>query len=76
MSTMVSQITSASIVYSIVCSDADQRKHHPKICVTGLCEGNSPVTDVFYAQRSSNAEMFPFDDIIMAVMDPASKSLA
>ena len=28
--------------------------------VAGLCEGNSPVT-----QRASNAEMFPFDDVIM-----------
>ena len=28
MSTMVSQITGVSIVYSTVCSGADQRKHH------------------------------------------------
>ena len=27
-----------------------------KLCVTGLCEGNSPVTDEFPAQRASNAE--------------------
>ena len=30
-----------------------------------LCVGNSPVTDEFPAQRASNAEMFPFDDVIM-----------
>ena len=28
----------------------------PKLRVTGLCEGNSPVTDEFPAQRTSNAE--------------------
>ena len=33
--------------------------------VTGLCEGNSPVTGEFPAQRASNAEIFPFDDVIM-----------
>ena len=27
-----------------------------KLRVTGLCEGNSPVTDEFPAQRASNAE--------------------
>ena len=28
-----------------------------KLCVTGLCEGNSPVTGEFPAQRASNAEI-------------------
>ena len=28
----------------------------PKLRVTGLCEGNSPVTGEFHAQRASNAE--------------------
>ena len=27
-----------------------------KVCVTGLCAGNSPVTGEFFAQRASNAE--------------------
>ena len=36
-----------------------------KLRVTGLCEGNSPVTGEFPAQRVSNAQMFPFDDVIM-----------
>ena len=34
---------------------------------TGLCEGNSPVTGEFPSQRASNAEMFPFDDVIMII---------
>ena len=33
--------------------------------VTGLCAGNAPVTGEFPAQRTSDAEMFPFDDMIM-----------
>ena len=36
-----------------------------KLHVTGLCAGNSPVTGEFSAQKASNAEMFPFDDVIM-----------
>ena len=129
MGSMASQITGISIVYSIVCSRADQRKHRsssllafvrgihrwpvnsphkgpttgkmfpfddvmwdlckslqwhhnvpndvsnhrhldclfnhlfksrskktPKLRVTGICEGNSPVTSEFPAQRASNAE--------------------
>ena len=55
MSTMASQITSASIVYSTVCSGPYQRKHQ-KPSVTGLCVGNSPVTGEFPSQRASNAE--------------------
>ena len=41
-----------SIIYSTVCSGADQRKHR----ITGLCEGNSPVADEFPTQRASNTE--------------------
>ena len=51
MSAMVSQITSLTIVYS----GADQRKHQ-KLCVTGLCEGNSPVAGEFPVRRASNTE--------------------
>ena len=45
MGAMASQITSLTIVYSAVHSDADQRKHQ-----------NSPVTGEFPAEMSSNAE--------------------
>ena len=40
-------------------------KKTSKLRVTGLCVGNSPGTDEFPAQMASNAEMFPFDDVIM-----------
>ena len=39
-------------------------KKTSKFRVTGFCEGNSPVTGEFPAQRASNAVMFPFDDVI------------
>ena len=50
-------------------------KKTPKLRVTGLCEGNSPVTDEFPAQRASNAENVSLDDVIM-VISPVSTELA
>ena len=64
MGTMASQITSLTIVYSTVYSGADKKKIS-KLRVTGLCAGNSPVTSEFPEQMASNAEKFPFDDVIM-----------
>ena len=55
MGTIASQITSLASVYSAVWLGADQRKHK-KLCVPGLCAGNSPETGEFPAQRASNAE--------------------
>ena len=40
-------------------------KNTSKLRVPGLCVGNSPGTGEFTAQMASNAEMFPFDDVIM-----------
>ena len=55
MRAMASQITSLTIVYSAIYSR--RRSQSPtKLRVTGLCEGNSPVTGEFPAQRASNAE--------------------
>ena len=53
MSSMTSQITSITIVYSTVYSGADHRKHQSS---AGLCAGNSPVTGEFSAQKASNVE--------------------
>ena len=66
MGAMASQITSLTIIYSTVYAGAHQRKTS-KFRVTGLCEGNSPVTGEFPAQMTSNTEMFPFDDVIMSI---------
>ena len=66
MGVMASQITSLTIVYSTVYSGADQRKHQSSAslafvrgihrCEFPACEGNSPLTGEFLAQRTSNAE--------------------
>ena len=40
-------------------------KKTSKLRVTGLCAAISPVTGEFPARRSSNAEIFPFDDVNM-----------
>ena len=45
-----------------------QIKKNIKLRVTGLCEGNSPVIGEFPAQKASDAEMFPFDDIMMVII--------
>ena len=55
MGATVSQITSLTIVYSTVYSDADQRKKL-KLRVTGLCARNVPGTGEFPAQMANNAE--------------------
>ena len=55
MGAIVSQITSLAIVYSSV-TFRRRSKETSKLRVTGLCEGNSPVTGKFPAQRASNAE--------------------
>ena len=57
MTMVASQITSLTVVYSIVYSGADKKTS--KVRVTGLCAGNSPGTGEFPAQRASNAENGP-----------------
>ena len=52
MNAMTSQITSLTIVHSF----RHKSKKTPKLRVTGLCEGNLPVTREFPAQRAGNAE--------------------
>ena len=64
MGPISSQITSLTIVYSIVYSDADQRKHQSSASlafVRGIHRGpvNSP------HKWPVKREMFPFDDVIM-----------
>ena len=54
MGAIASQITSLTIVYSTVYSDADQRKHQSSASLA-LC-GEFTGTGEFPAQRASNAE--------------------
>ena len=64
MNMMASQITSLTIVYSTVYSDADQRKHQSSASlafVRGIQRGpvNSP------HKWPVTPKMLPFDDVIM-----------
>ena len=64
MGTIASQITSLTIVYSTVYSDADQRKHQSSASLAfawGIHRGpvNSP------HKWPVTRKMFPFDDVIM-----------
>ena len=54
LDTIASQITSLTIVYSTVYSDADQRKHQSLTSLAFV--GNSPGTGEVPAQMASNAE--------------------
>ena len=54
MDGIASQITSLTIVYYSLFRHRE--KETPKFRVTGLCEGNSPVTGEFPAQMASSAE--------------------
>ena len=68
MGAIASQITSLTIVYSIVYSDADQRKHQSSTSlafVRGIHRGpvNSP------HKWPVTRKMFPFDDVIMYYSD-------
>ena len=63
MGAMASQITNLTIVYSIVYAVADQRKHQRSASLDFVREFTG--AGAFHAQMASNAEMFPFDDVIM-----------
>ena len=64
MGAIASQITSLTIVYSIVYSDADQRKHQSSASlafVRGIHRG--PVNSLH--KWPIMQKMFPFDDVVM-----------
>ena len=67
MGAIASQITSLTIVYSTVYSDADQRKHQSSASlafVRGIYRG--PVSSPH--KWSVTRKMFPFDDVIMKLI--------
>ena len=64
MTTMASQITSLTIVYSTVYSDADQIKHQSSASLAFVWEIHRvPVN--FPHKGPVTRKMFPFDDVIM-----------
>ena len=75
LNAIASQITSLTIVYSIVYSDVDQRKHQSSASlafVWGIHRGpvNSP------HKRPVTRKMFPFDDVIMTYRHHARDKLS
>ena len=70
MTTMVSQITSLTVVYSIVHLGANQRKHRNSASLTfvrGIHRGPVNSSHKWPVTR----KMFPFDDVIMPRCDMA-----
>ena len=65
MTTMASQITSLTVVYSTVYSDADQRKHQTSASLAFV--RGYPRT-----KGQLCVKMFPFDDVIMKRLIPKS----
>ena len=68
MNTMASQITGVSIVCSIVCSDADQRKYQSSVPLDFVRGSHR------WPMHSPNKgpvtrKIFPFDDVIMETKD-------
>ena len=59
MSGMASQIIGVSIVCLLSRLFRRRSTKTSKFRVTGLCEGDSPVTGEFSAQRASKADFFP-----------------
>ena len=55
MGAIATQITSLTIVFSTLYSDADRRKHQSSASLACIA-GNSPGTGEFPAQMASNAE--------------------
>ena len=64
MSAMASQITAASIVYSTICSGADQRKHQSSVSLAFVRGIHQWPVDSTH-KGSVTRKMFPLDDIIM-----------
>ena len=64
MGEIASQITSLTIVFSTVYSDAD-KKNPSQLRVTGLCAGNSPGPVNSPHKWPVTRKMFPFSDVIM-----------
>ena len=71
MGTIASQITSLTIVYSTVYSDADQRKHQSSASLACV-RGNHLRPVNFPHKWPVTRKMFPFDDVIMSFYGVAS----
>ena len=67
MATIASQITSLTIVYSTIYSDADQRKHQSFVSLVFVREiHRGPVNSLH--KWPVTRKMFPFDDVITSLV--------
>ena len=64
MGAIASQITSLTIVFSTVYSDADQRKHQNPTSLA-FVRGIHRRPGTFQHKWPGKRKMFPFDDVIM-----------
>ena len=64
MTTMASQITSLTVVYSTVNSDEDQRKHQSSASLAFVWGGHWPGPVNSPHKGPVRRKMFPFDDVI------------
>ena len=60
---MAFQHSGVPIICSTFCLDTNRKSS--TLRVTGLCEGNPPVTDVSPSQMPSDTENVSLDDVIM-----------
>ena len=75
MDKMTSQITSLTIVYSIVYSGADQRKHQSSASLVFVREiHRGPVKSPH--KWPVTRKMFPFDDVIMILREILIKKVS
>ena len=73
MTMLASQITSLTVVYSIVYSDVNQRKHQSSASLAFVREiHRGPVN--FPHKWPVTRKMFPFDDVIMLIFISVSVS--
>ena len=70
MGAMAPQITSLTIVFSIVHSDADQRKHQSSASLAFVGEIHRWPVDTLH-KGPVTRKMFPFDDVIMMTPNAA-----
>ena len=74
MSAMTSEITGVSIIYSIVCSGADQRKHQSSSSPAFVRVIHRWPMNSLHRGRLTR-KVFPFNDVIMKFDKPAVKYL-
>ena len=69
MGAMASQITGVSIVYSTVCSGADQQKHQSSVSLAFVRGIHRWPVNTRPKGPVTRKIMFPFDDVVMVLVE-------